>query len=180
LQSAASESAANESPSQLFSFCIVGGLFSVSNSVSKLSIYHRMQRIQSAYRLGVSAGRAAQGAGDPAGGTLPRGHAGVGIGGRPHSARGTATCRRGHWRQASAGNGPGGMYTCRLRVRAATGRWSFLAKKFTGGPFRQFIGTGSLICQKFNFLIHHELSALQYFSNNLVISQYDYLQKVIL
>jgi hypothetical protein len=46
-----------------------------------------MQRIESASRLGVSAGRAAQGAGDPAGGTLPRGHAGVGIGGRPHSVQ---------------------------------------------------------------------------------------------
>jgi hypothetical protein len=31
-----------------------------------------------------------------------------------------------------------------------------------------------------NFPIHHKLSALQYFSNNLVISKYEYLQKVIL
>jgi hypothetical protein len=42
--------------------------------------------------------------------------------------------------------------TCRLPRRAATESWSFLAKKFTGGPFRHFVGAGGLICQKFTKL----------------------------
>jgi hypothetical protein len=89
----------------------------------------------------------------------------------PLAAGATSACRPWDWRQGArgptgspakhhAGFGTGGTpmpalaqaarATCRLPRRAATESWSFLAKKFTGGPFRHFVGAGGPMCQKFH------------------------------
>jgi hypothetical protein len=68
---------------------------------------------------------------------VPRGHAGLAIGGRAHYGVGTATCRVWHWRQGGAGFDIGG--TCHVSPRQGCRhsqvvlfdknfqRWSFLA-----------------------------------------------------